>query len=201
MYTAPVAGSRRVQQVAREPQARKRPRQEGFVLRKLVLLAVMLGMVMLAAAPALGQTEAPSQPIDPGSVPAGIQGPCPEGYVTQTGSDACVPEEDFLTCEEVYGPDYCVPPESRVTPPGPADGVCEGPGEADPDCAEALLESLGKDAPEAQYVQGETPAPTATPSTTLTVLPDTGGPSLLLPLAGLLVGSGLLGFAALRRRG
>lgn len=30
----------------------------------------------------------------------------------------------------------------NISPPGPADGVCEGAGESDPDCAAALLESL-----------------------------------------------------------
>jgi hypothetical protein len=40
----------------------------------------------------------------------------------------------------------------------------------------------------------QSPTPTPTP------LPDAGGPSLALPVAALLIGSGLLTYAILRRR-
>lgn len=53
-------------------------------------------------------------------------------------------------------------------------------------------------ASEEQYVAPATPA-TPAPSTQ-TTLPDTGGPALLLPAAGLLLASGLLGLGIVRRR-
>ncbi len=41
--------------------------------------------------------------------------------------------------------------------------------------------------------------PAEAPTSSYTALPDTGGPSLLLPISILLVGTGILGFAAKRR--
>jgi hypothetical protein len=188
-----------------------------------MLMAAMLAMALAYAAPMAfaqdGQYQAPegvSQPVDGGSIPAGIQGPCPEGQVTQTGSDACVPEEDFLTCEEVYGPDYCVAPEETATegqqyevgpdniidvPPGP--GRCEG-----------IIDQARYEACVAQYQpvtgtdDGEllqsggtgTAAPTAAVTATAApTLPDTGGPSLL-PIAGLLLAGAVLSVGVIARR-
>jgi hypothetical protein len=144
------------------------------------------------------------------------------------------------------------------TPPGPADGVCEGSGEGDPDCAEALRQGLEDQAPGIQYAPesgvscdqfialgsgepsqfqaqqfydfvatpeeqaildpdgngfacdngtiefGVDPAENSDESpeeasATYSALPDTGGPSLLLPISILLVGTGILGLVAKRR--
>jgi hypothetical protein len=191
----------------------------------LSIVAVLAAMVFAPAAYAQdGQYQVPegvSQPISGGSIPAGIQGPCPEGQVTQTGSDGCVPEEDFLTCEEVYGADYCAVPEETATegqqyavgedniidvPPGP--GRCEG-----------IIEQTRYEACVAQYrpdtgtpaVQAEAPAaaPVAETSTAVPanpapeasgeasgsaeVLPDTGGVSpLVLGALAFLVPAGLV---------
>ena len=75
---------------------------------------------------------------------------------------------------------------------GAADGVCVGIGEQDPDCAEALRQSLEGQSASDQYTTPVTPQ-----STVGTSLPDTGGASLMILGAGaLLVAGGLV----IRRR-
>lgn len=82
----------------------------------------------------------------------------------------------------------------------PAEFACEGiVSQADFEACVAEQQAMQAIlAPEpAAPVPAPAPAPTAP---AMTPLPDTGGLALLLPVAALLMGSGLLGFAALRRR-
>ncbi len=78
------------------------------------------------------------------------------------------------------------------------------PTQATIDSAAACGLPVDSPAPTPAPAPAPAPAPTSTgteamPSQSYAVMPDTGGPSLLLPVAALLVGSGLLGFAAVRR--
>lgn len=156
-------------------------------MRRLIYLATLAMLAMLVLAPAALAQESFT---DPDAV---LGGTCPEGFSAfgdpGTGELTCLTPED-LAALEAGTLDPASVPEF-----GAADGICVGSGEGDPDCAEALLESVGTQ---------PAPAPTSTgteamPSQSYAVMPDTGGPSLLLPVAALLVGSGLLGFAAVRR--
>jgi hypothetical protein len=56
---------------------------------------------------------------------------------------------DYEACEELpgseqYDEEQYQGPENHPDPGG-RDGVCEGPGEADPDCADAMHEALEQD--------------------------------------------------------
>lgn len=161
-------------------------------MKRLLLLSIALAMIVMSMSPAVAQSFLNSG------------GNCPEGLVEQ-GDFCTTPEaaqaaqdnpfaceglptdEEFVACLDSLS----APATSGFTEPGPADGVCEGAGEGDPDCVEALRQGLvdsGRLAPEAP---ASTEVPEAAPA--MTTLPDTGGVSLIALGAGaLLLGSGLL---------
>lgn len=115
------------------------------------------------------------------NVPADTGDTCPAGTIGSgdqgAGEFACVPSgEDTSAPAPEEAPAEALAPDAEVPTEAPAPGV-EVPAE-------------------------ETPAvPAEAPDTGITALPETGGPALLLAAAALLVGSGLLGLASLRRRG
>ncbi len=174
-------------------------------MRRLLYLTTltMLAMLVFASA-AMAQ-----QDLESFQVPtARTSNVCPEPFTSTFDPDNPETAETFtcLSPQDLAASQGGTPPED-VPVFGAADGICVGPGEGDPDCAEALRQGLidsGQLAPDAPPSPEVAPvvAPTgeALPSESLTVMPDTGGPSFLLPVAALLVGSGILGFAALRRR-
>lgn len=101
-----------------------------------------------------------------------------EGFISFAGNPSQFSAQQFYDFN-------ATPTEQAILDPD-GDGIaCEG-----------LVSGEAESAP--------APAPTSTgteamPSESMTVMPDTGGPSLLLPVAVLLVGSGVLGFALLKR--
>lgn len=223
------------------------------MMRRLLYLTMLAMLAMLVLAPAALAQESFTDPE------AVLGGTCPEGFAAfgdpGTGELTCLTQEDLAALEAG------TLSEGDVPVFGEEDGICVGPGEGDPDCAAALLESLENqptpsgaadvveiapggpcatpelapdlvgvpieelpnaflnrndpvgtplsspldpdgngiacDHPGATTGTAATPAPAAP---AVTVMPDTGGPALLLPVAALLVGSGILGFTALRRR-
>lgn len=116
-----------------------------------------------------------------------------------------------LACDEVFSieaQEQTVPPGAEVapvTPPTGADSPVFQPTE--PDVADQTARQGQYQTPPGAEVAPVTPPPGADSPVfqpaepDVAVLPDTGGPAFLLPLGVLLVGSGALGFAALRRRG
>lgn len=219
-------------------------REEGIILRRLLLLAALSMMVMLVLAPAaMGQTRGPSgadgtyncedfddqgqaqefslgDPGDtngldedgdgqvceslPTAMPGGEDGPIfvpGEGESmtqyeapTDTGTQA-VSCEQFISAagnpsqfqaQQFY--DFLATPEQQAALDADGDGfAC--------DDLETGVDNLGvTDADRGANI--ETPA---TSTATSTALPATGGISLILPAAVLLLGSGILGIAIVRR--
>lgn len=113
-----------------------------------------------------------------------------------------------IACDEVFSiQDQAAPPGSEVapvTPPEGADSPVFQPTE--PDVADQTASQGQYQTPSGAEVAPVTPPPGADSPVfqptepDVAVLPDTGGPVLLLPLGVLLVGSGALGFVALSRR-
>ncbi len=163
-------------------------------MRKLLYLTTLAMLTMLMFAPAALAQQGPA---------------CPAGQVNvlqQDGTYICVPakvgdqtpeqieavtNDPRSNAETPIFENQAVPPETAPVV-GADDGICVGDGEVDPDCAEALRQSLeGQDT---EPLAPETPAATPTPTP---ALPDTGGAALLMPLLGvLLVAGGLV----MRRR-
>ena len=164
-------------------------------MRRLLLLSATLGMVLLVASPAFAQSGADggfncidfatqeeaqaffdADPSDPEGLDADGDGEACEDSGLPSGGTAPTPDDgDPLTLE----------------------GTCEGI--VLQEDFEACIAAQEQYAPETPAAPAPTTAAPAA-STAMTALPDTGGLPLLLPVAALLVGSGLLGFAALRRR-
>lgn len=204
-------------------------------MRRLLLLAAMVGMAMLLASPAVAQSGADGSFNCPDF---GSEAEAQAYYDSQGGlaggdPDGLDADSDGLACEDSGLPSGGTVPNAE-TPEveNPAPATCEGfttsfgeqsqfqaqqyfdfiatPEERailDPDgngfaCDGGTIE-FGVDPAEATApvsapvasTDTETPA-----STTTSVLPDTGGPSMLLPIGALLVGAGVLTFAVIRRR-
>lgn len=167
-------------------------------MKRLLLLAAMLGMVLLLASPAMGQSRGPS------------------------GADGSFNCEDFDFQEDAQeffdadpsDPDGLdgLPGDAFTGEPGvaceelPSRGATEAPMAEEPMDDEMMDDEMMEDpAPDVQYAPetpeeaGITAAPEAAPeaSATMTALPDTSGASLIALGAGaLLLGGGLL----IRRR-
>ncbi len=130
---------------------------------------------------------------------------CPTGEVSvlrPSGEFICVPENvEDQTPEEI---------EAVVEDPRPnaETPIVENQDvNPDEDLTPEQQEAAGFDTTtDGQYespttTEGQYEAPETAPATeTDTVLPDTGGPALLLPAAGLLLATGLIGLKVVRRR-
>ncbi len=106
-------------------------------MRRLLLLAAMCGMVLLAASPVMAQDEFncddfASQPDAQGVFDSDPSDP--------NGLDA---DGDGIACESLGDGTT----EDGTPEVGLSDGICVGPGEGDPDCAAALLEGLEAEQP------------------------------------------------------
>jgi hypothetical protein len=201
---------------------RRNMKVEGVVLRRLLLLAALSMAVMLVLAPAAmaqdvdcpqlapGEAEAilAADPSDPNGLDADNDGiPC-EGddpgatpttgtddqYTTTTATQA-VSCDQFISAvgnpsqfqaQQFY--DFLATPEQQAALDADGDGfAC--------DDLETGVDNLGvTDADRA----ANTEAP-ATSTATSTTLPATGGISLMIPAAVLLIGSSILGLAIARR--
>lgn len=149
-------------------------------MRKLLYLTTlaMLAMLVLASG-AMAQESSGVVEIAPG-------GPCATPGIAEDVTGVPIEElpNAFLNRNDPVG----TPISSPLDPDG--NGIaCDHPGATTGTATTAA----------------SAPAPTSTgtealPSESLTVMPDTGGPSFILPMAALLMGSGILGFAVLRRR-
>lgn len=172
-------------------------------MRKLLYSTTLAMLAMLMFAPAaFAQSGGPS-----GVVEIAPGGPCATPGIAEDITGVPIEElpNAFLNRNDPVGtplsspldPDgngiACDTPTSTAPVVGADDGICVGPGEVDPDCAEALRQSLEGQAADIQYAP-ETP--TATPVAAL-ALPDTGGASLVALGAGALL---VIGGLVMRRR-
>ncbi len=156
-------------------------------MRRLLLLAAMLGMVLLAASPAFAQNgdidcdqvggPIPTPPGDPDNLDADG-----DGLACEFGGGETNPGE----IDTMEGP---TPGEMMEIPAPTLEGTCEGI--VLQEDFEACIAAQEQYAPETSA-----PAPAPAASTTMTALPDTGGPALL-PIAGLLL---VVGGLVVRRR-
>lgn len=160
---------------------------EGGNMRKLLLLAAMVGMVMLLASPAMGQEEA--------------LGNCPPGTTAVEGGcmleDGTIQTPDQLFACEGLGPGVS---DERLISCGIDDPAAYraqfGPGFAELDPPAETPAVAAEAAPALSAPPASTSAE-APASATTTALPNTGGASLMaLAVGGLLVAGGLL----IRRR-
>lgn len=194
-------------------------------MRKVLLLAALCAVLSITMATAVSAQENGSG-CPPGTT--AVEGGCQladgtvqtpeqifacEGIADQATFEQCAAEQ--AAAGNPNFADYA--PGSGFTPPGPADGVCEGSGEGDPDCAEALLQSLiennpelvGATCPEGYAAFGDpgtgelacvSPNDPSiaqyfsesgeTASSYYTELPDTGGPSLFTAALALVLAAG-----------
>lgn len=168
-------------------------------------MAMLAMLAMLVFAPAAGAQQGPSCPVNQVNVllesgeficvPEGAAEQTPEQLEAVTNDPRGNAETPIIerprNCDEFGGSQASAQQFLENVTPNDEFNL-------DPDndglACEELLDGGGvAPAPAA-------PAPAPTTGSGVTVMPDTGGPALLLPVAALLVGSGLLGFAALRRR-
>ncbi len=175
-------------------------------MRRLLLLSATLGMVLLVASPAFAQsgadggfncidfaTQEEAQAFfdaDP-SDPDGLDGPPGDAFTGEPG----------VACEELPsgggGAETVAPDDGD---PLTLEGTCEGIVlQEDFEACIAAQQPAPEVAP-AEVAPEVAPTAEALPSESITVMPDTGGPSMLLPLSALLVGAGLVGLAVVRRR-
>lgn len=178
-------------------------------MRRLLFLAALCAVAMLALAPmALAQQEADEDlNCEDFSSREEAQATLDADPSDPNGLDA---DGNGLACDEVFSieaQDQTVPPGAEVAPvmpPAGADSPVFQP--AEPDVADQTAQQAQYQTPPGAEVAPVTPPPGADSPVfqpaepDVAVLPDTGGPALLLPLGVLLVGSGALGFASLRRR-
>lgn len=148
-------------------------------MRRLLYLAALATVASLISAPA-----ALAQVQNPEDCPAGTRA-VGEGAIEFTG---CVPVEELCDVKALTPSQYaeCIATPEQIT------GVPAG-------------EITGTTAGEAQYEPGTGPliggpARGAAQVDADGTLPDTGGPALLLPAAGLLLATGLIGIKLVRRR-
>ena len=194
-------------------------------MRRLLLLLATAAMAMLVVAhaafaqsPAEGdlydcedftyQEDAQAVYDQDPSDPYGLDGPIGDSFTGEPGV-AC--EELPSSGEDTDGGDdtsvYCPQGGFPATPPGApgeAELVCfDTQEEADyySETGEFLTEEPPPTVTGTQYETPETPTATETPTDTGgTALPETGGTALLLPVAGLLLATGLIGLRVARRR-
>lgn len=168
-------------------------------MKKLLYLATLsLVATLMFASVAVAQEDPCPDPNFPRETPDGCQAstlpdvttesqtPAEEpSTITSRGADT-VPLNADGTCPEGYvtvNAPFCA--QESPNTPGRIFGFGEG------DLADPTATG-------GQYGTPETP--TAPETETGTVLPDTGGPAILLPAAGLLLATGLIGLTIVRRR-
>lgn len=136
-----------------------------------------------------------SDPSDPEGLDADGDGLACEDALSSSGVDPIDGAESFIVTTARTGNNCPEPFVSNFDPNDPATAetfTCIAPQDI------AAPEAIA--APE-QYTDEpvvEEPVATA-PSEPMMALPDTGGPALLLPAAGLLIGAGLIGLRVIRK--
>jgi hypothetical protein len=179
-------------------------------MKRLMLLAATLGMLTLAASPAMAQSGADggfncvdfpdqesaqlfldSDPSDPEGLDADGDGLACEGELPSSGVDPIDGTESFIVTTAQTGNNCPEPFVSNFDPNDPATAetfTCIAPGDVEVAPTEVVAEE--------QYVE-DAPVVEA-PSETMTPLPDTSGPPLF-PMAALLIGAGVVGIGLMRR--
>jgi hypothetical protein len=156
------------------------------------------------------EDELPSSGVDP------IDGT--ESFIVTTARTSNNCPEPFVSNFDPNNPETaktftCLAP-GDIAPPAETEAFVPVPDDGDPLTLENSCEGIVSqedfeacDAARAQYFEPEAPSSTPTPavqapvmSETMSALPDTSGLKVLLPVAGLLVGAGLLGMGVLRKR-
>ncbi len=193
-------------------------------MKRLLLLAATMGMALLVASPAMAQpgadvyncsdfdSQEEAQLVynfdfsDPNGLDADGDGVACEEL--EGGAETVEESEAPVSCDGFISPagnfsqfgaqqffDFNATPEERaiLDPDGNGFACDDGAIEFGVDPAEAAEAPAEQYAPEAPASE----APAA--SDTMTALPDTGGPTLLLPASALLLGAGILGYAVIRR--
>ena len=157
-------------------------------MRRLLYLAALSMVIGLVFAPvALAQSRGPSGADGTYNCEDFDTQPQAQAYYdAQGGLSGPNPADldddlDGVPCENLPGGGGAVP---LPTIPEGEEPVQRMPGEARPGIPESAATN--------QYVPEE-------PVSVEPVLPDTGGPALLLPAAGLLLGAGLIGLRLVRR--
>lgn len=188
-------------------------------MKRLMLLAALLGMIMLSASPAMAQSGADggfncvdfsdqesaqlfldSDPSDPEGLDADGDGLACEDALPSSGVDPIDGTENFIVTTARTSNTCPEPFVSNFDPNDPATAetfTCIAPQDIAAPEAVAASEQYTEE-PMLLEASGDLPAAAA--SQTMTALPDTGGPVPLLPAAGLLIGGGLLAMGVIRKR-